>query len=73
MPLNDDQVRAVLDAMGRTHASSCDEFLDVMGQLAELQERGDALPDGLQHALEHLAACAGCAEELKAVRAALAG
>lgn len=69
MPLNDDQVRAALDAIAKTR---CEDFLDVMGQVAELQQQGLALPAELTHALEHLAICAGCEEELKAVRAALA-
>jgi hypothetical protein len=29
-------------------------------------------PDALKHALEHLAICTGCEEELEALRAALA-
>ncbi len=75
MPLNDDLVCAALDAIVKTraHELSCDEFLEVMGQLAELQQQGVAIPSELTHALEHLAGCSGCQEELEAVRAALFG
>lgn len=73
MPLNDDQLRALLQATAATHdvELDCEQFLDAMAPLAELQAEGGPVPETLRLAAEHLALCANCREEYLALAEAL--
>ncbi len=69
MPLNDQQVRALLVASRETHADEidCEEFLTQMARYAEARAAGRPIPASLARVEEHERLCANCAEECAAL------
>jgi hypothetical protein len=69
MTLREEQVRALLEACGQTHAEEidCEEFLEVMAAYVEAVADGKPLPESLRKAHAHEPLCASCAEECRAL------
>jgi hypothetical protein len=65
MPINDQQIRALLVVARETHADEidCEEFLADMAQYAETRAAGRAIPETLAKVEAHERLCANCAEE----------
>lgn len=56
----------------RPEEITCDEWLHLVGRYAELVFAGKPVPPELQPVVDHLRLCPECAEELEALRKALA-
>jgi predicted anti-sigma-YlaC factor YlaD len=65
MPLDKQQIEALLSAVSRTREEelTCGECLADMAEFAELQLVGAEIPQALHRIHEHLAMCPECAEE----------
>jgi hypothetical protein len=74
MPLNDDQLRILLQVSAATRDAEidCDEFLAVMAEVAEAHVAGRPLPPELALAAEHEQRCPTCREECAALVEAIA-
>ena len=74
MPLRNDQVRALLEAVEGTREVEldCEGFLDRMAGYAELRAAGAEVPvEEWRLVMEHEALCANCREECTALMEAL--
>jgi predicted anti-sigma-YlaC factor YlaD len=73
MELSDDQIRALVRALGitREHEIDCGECLDRVAEFAECELAGRPIPDALETVRHHLARCGECREEYEALIAAL--
>jgi hypothetical protein len=69
MPLNDQQVRALMLALAETHADEidCEQCLDFIGEYAEARAEGRPLPEALAKVEAHERICASCREECQAL------
>jgi len=75
MNLSDDQIRALLQAIGHTRDRelNCDECLAEVGGFAELTLRGRPVEDAYDLVQQHLQICDECREEFALLLKALAG
>jgi hypothetical protein len=73
MNLSDNQIRALLLAVGRTrdHEMACDECLSQLGEYAELTLRGRTAQDAYDLVRHHLQGCSECCEEFTLLLKAL--
>ena len=75
MNLSDDQIRALLQAVGRTRDQelNCDECLAEVGGFAELTLKGRPVEDAYDLVQQHLQICDECREEFALLLKALEG
>lgn len=73
MVLSDDQIKALVRALGltREHEINCDECLDMLAEFAEREFAGRPIPDALEVVRHHLTRCGECREEFEALFTAL--
>ena len=73
MALSDDQIRALVRALGltREHEIDCSECLDMVAEFAERELAGRPIPDALETVRHHLTRCGECLEEYEALLKAL--
>jgi uncharacterized protein with PIN domain len=73
MVLSDDQIRALVRALGITREQEidCSECLDRVAEFAERELAGSPIPDALETVRHHLARCGECREEYEALFTAL--
>ena len=73
MALRDDQVRALVRALGitREHEIDCGGCLDMVAEFAERELAGSPIPDALETVRHHLSRCGECREEYEALFTAL--
>jgi hypothetical protein len=69
MPLNDQQVRALLLACRDTHVDEidCEQFLLSVAEYAEARAESRAIPEALAKVEAHGQLCANCREECSAL------
>jgi hypothetical protein len=69
MPLNDQQVRALLLACRNTHADEvdCEQFLLSMAEYAEARAESRTIPEALAKVEAHEQLCANCRDECRAL------
>ena len=75
MKLTPEQLRSLAKVTLATRPDEidCEEWLQRVGCYVEHHHSGRAIPDHLRCVAEHVALCPECAEELKALEAALSG
>lgn len=73
MELTDDQIRALVRALGitREHEINCSECLDMVAEFAERELSGRPIPDALEVVRHHLTRCGECREEFETLITAL--
>lgn len=69
MALSDDQIRALVRALGitREHEIDCGECLDKVAEFAERELAGKPIPDAFEALRHHLTRCGECLEEYEAL------
>jgi hypothetical protein len=75
MALTDNQIRALVRAIGLTREQEidCSECLDRVAEFAERELAGKPVPDALEAVRHHLVRCGECRDEYEALLAALKG
>lgn len=74
-PLTDREIEALLRLVDLTRDEEidCDECLSLVARFAERELAGKSVPESLEAVRHHLAVCAECDEEYRALQRAIAG
>ena len=73
MNLTVEQIESLQVMLGKTREKefNCNECLDLVGEYAEFELQGKAIPHALEAVQHHLSLCGECREEYESLLAAL--